>query len=188
MKIIAALLAVAALGLGAAALWYWEPWADDGSSPAELAEEVEDPAGDYSGSACRRLAGVTAKLAEDDPAPVPYLIAVGRAGAGIRPGSRAFADLARGGRNTIPGRGFLARFDDGTAGQVRHFSGIVAATAIGGGAATRLISVFVRDDPEDSPDGRLTDAAIAFADSVVQGELEPGQASRWVLDNLCRRR
>ena len=188
MKVLAALLAVLAMGCAAAALWYWEPWSSDGDAPAELAEQAEDPEGDYTGSACRRLAGVAAKLAEDDPPAGPYLRDLGRAAAGIRSGSRGIGDLARGGRNTLPGRGFLARFDDGTDGQARHFAGIATATAIGGATATRAISIFVRDDPAGSADGRLTDAAIAFANGLLAGELEPRVAPRWILDNLCRRR
>ncbi|MGZ5354782.1 MAG: hypothetical protein ACXWE8_00315 [Solirubrobacterales bacterium] len=188
MRILAALLVLGAIAAGAAALWYFEPWSGSEDSPAEIAQEAEDPAGDYSGSACRRMAGVAAKLAEGDQGASAFLRGLGRAAAGIRPGSRAYGDLARGGRNTLPGRGFLARYDDGTAGQARHFAGIATATALGGGAATRVISIFVRDDPAGSPDGRLTDAAIAFANETLTGELEPEDGPRWLLGNLCRRR
>jgi hypothetical protein len=188
VRILAALLALAVLAAAAAALWYWEPWSGSDDSPADIAAEAEDPAGDFSGSACRRMAGAAAKLAEGDPGAGAFLRELGRSAAGIRPGSRAYGDLARGGRNTLPGRGFLARYDDGSSGQARHFAGIATATALGGGAATRLVSIFVRDDAANSPDGRLTDAAIAFANAVLSGELAPALAPRYLLDNLCRRR
>lgn len=188
MRFLAALLALGAIAAGAAALTYWEPWSEgDGGDASGVAAQARDLGSEFGGSACRRLAGVAAKLAEGGGSPVAFLRELGRAAAGIRPGSRAYRDLARGGRNVLPGRGFLARYDDGTAGQARHFAGIATATALGGGAATRVISIFVRDDPAGSPDGRLTDAAIVFANAVLAGGLVLEQTPRWLLDNLCRR-
>ena len=182
MKIAAVLTAVLAILIVGAALWYFEPWEGERSvDPSELDEE-------YRGSACRQVAGIAAKLAETDPSPLVFLRELGQRVAGIRPPPRAFGDLARGGRNRVPGRGFLARFDDGTLGQARHFAGIAAATSFGGAASTRLISIFVRDDPEDSPDGRLTDEGIVFATEVLTGDLEIAESPGWLLDHLCRRR
>ena len=110
------------------------------STAADLSEE-------FSGSACRRMAGLAAKLAERDQDEADFLRAFGLRAAGIRPPPARYGDLARGGRNLIAGRGFLARFDDGSAGQVRHFAGIAVASTFGGGGATRFLSIFVRDDP-----------------------------------------
>lgn len=182
MKILLGLFALLALAAGAAAVWWWEPWAGE-DEPIQ----VDTLAAEYRGSACRELAGVAAALAERGDDPIAFLRALGRQAAGIRPGARAYGDLASGGRNTIPGGGFLARFDDGTGGQARHFAGIAVATSYGGAAATRVISIFGRDDPEDSPDGRLTDEGIAFATAVLSGELALADAPAWLLDHLCRR-
>ncbi|HEX2359696.1 MAG TPA: hypothetical protein VHH72_07770 [Solirubrobacterales bacterium] len=185
MRILLGLVAALVLAGGAVAVWYWEPWAED--EGGAVAGEAPLLRADYTGSACRELAGVAASLAERETDAGGFLRELGRRAAGIREGPRAYGDLARGGRNLIRGKGFLARFDDGTSGQVRHFAGIAVATSYGGGATTRLISIFVRDDPEDSPDGRLTDEGIAFATAVMSAELELELAPRWIVDRLCRR-
>ena len=183
VRILAAIAAALAIGAIGAVVWLWQPWDDDADrvEEAELSEE-------FGGSACRRLAGVASRLAEEDPPPDAFLRALGRRAAGIRPPPRAFADLARGGRDLIPGKGFLARFDDGSAGQVRHFAGIAAAVSFGGARNTRRISIGVRRDPPDSADGRLTDEGIAFASAVLAGEVEVDEAPQWLLEHLCRRR
>jgi hypothetical protein len=184
VKILAGLVVVVALACAGAALWWAEPWADDGGS-----EEIDlaELSAEYQGSACRRLAGLAAKLAESEPTPVVFLRDLGKRAAGIRQGPRAYGDLARGGRNVIVGRGFLRRFDDGTQGQVRHFAGIAIATSLGGGSYTRRISIFVRDDPLDSPDGQLTEEGIAFASEVLSGDLDLEETPEWLLEHLCRR-
>ena len=87
----------------------------------------------------------------------------------------------------MPGKGFLNRLDDGTIGQGRHFAGIVAASTFGGGQATRLISIFARSDPLESPDGRLTEEGIEFAEQVIGGDLAVDETPQWILDNLCRK-
>ncbi len=106
--------------------------------------------------------------------------------AGIRPPPRALADLARGGRDLIPGGGFRAVYSDGTAGQVRHFAGVAVASFYGGAAATRLASVFLRRDPVRSADGRLSERAFDFASLVESGELPLEQTGAWILENVCR--
>lgn len=185
MKLLGVLLAVAALAAAGAAVWYFEPGANGGDDSVDLAG-LE---GELTGSSCRRLAGISAQLAERDPAPSAFLRAIGLQAAGIRPPPRALTDLARGGRNRIPGRGFLARLDDGSAGQARHFAGIaVATTYFGGGSATRWISENVRQDPAGSPDGRLTEEGIRFATEVLAGELALEETPEWLLEHLCRRR
>ena len=179
MRILAAIAAALAIG---AVVWLWQPWDDEADRVEEAGLSEE-----FGGSACRRLAGVAARLAEAESPPDAFLRALGRRAAGIRPPPRAFADLARGGRDLIPGKGFLARFDDDSAGQVRHFAGIAAAVSFGGARNTRRISIEVRRDPPDSADGRLTDEGIAFASALLGGELEVEEAPRWLLKRLCRR-
>lgn len=187
MRILAGLGVVAALALGAGALWFFEPWESEDERTVDVAE-IEAAGEEFRGSACRRVAGLAARLAEADPPPLEFLRDFGRQVAGIRPPPRAYGDLASGGRNRVAGRGFLARFDDGTVGQARHFAGIAVAATFGGSQATRWVSIFVRDDPLDSPDGRLTEEGIEFAQEVLSGELAVAEAPRWLLDRLCRRK
>lgn len=184
MKILAGLVVVVALACAGAALWWAEPWANGDSDSIDFAELSAE----YQGSACKRLAGLAAKLAEREDSAPAFLRAFGKQAAGIRQGPRAYGDLARGGRNLIAGRGFLRRYDDGTQGQARHFAGIAVATSFGGGSYTRWVSIFVRDDPLDSPDGRLTEEGIAFAGEVLSGDLELAETPEWLLEHLCRRR
>jgi hypothetical protein len=188
------LAVLAVLGAGAA-LWYLEPWADDeaGTSDGQAEEradggaaDLDELSGELTGSACRRMAGLAARLAESERSELGFLRAFGREAAGIRPPPRAYGDLARGGRNLIAGRGFLTRFDDGTEGQVRHFAGIAVASSFGGGTATRFISIFFRDDPLESPDGQLTEQGIEFGNEVLSGELELADTPAWLLEHLCR--
>jgi hypothetical protein len=183
VKVLAAIAAVLAVAAAGAAVWWWEPWAAEGEDRVDADELAEE----FRGSACRNVAGLAAKLAERTDNPLVFLRDFGKGAAGIRSGSRGLGDLARGGKNTIPGKGFLRRFDDGTAGQARHFAGIAVARTFGSAAATRTVSIFLRDDPADSPDGRLTDAAIEFAGEVLSEDLELEETPGWVLDNLCRR-
>lgn len=169
---------VAILGLGALAYAAVDPFGNE-SDPTV--------ARGLTGTGCQRLAGLAGQLAAEDPSPGEFLAALGREGAGIRQGSRGFADLLRGGHNRIPGRGFLKRYDDGTQGQVRHFVGISVATLYGRGNPARWISEHLRRDPEGTPDGQLTDRGIDFATGVLKGDLALDDASGWVLSHLCRR-
>jgi hypothetical protein len=139
-----------------------------------------------SGTACERLAGRATALGSRERTPAGFLRALGLAAAGIRPPPRALADLARGGRDLIPGGGFREAYSDGTAGQVRHFAGVVVASTYGGAAATRLASVFLRRDPVRSADGRLSEQAFDFASLVTSGELPLDQSGAWILENICR--
>jgi hypothetical protein len=184
VKLLAAIAAVLVLAGAGAAVWWWEPWEDPDSDRIA----VEDLSEEFRGSACREIAGVAAKLSERTDSAVVFLRDFGKQVAGIRKPPRAYGDLARGGSNAVPGKGFLARFDDGTIGQGRHFAGVAVATSFGGAAATRLVSIFVRNDPEDSPDGRLSDEAIAFATEILTGDLELDETPGWLLDHLCRRK
>jgi hypothetical protein len=163
---------------------------------AVLAYLAIDPFGDdsdpttslhLSGSACERLAGLAGYLAGTDDNVNEFLLDLGQQAAGISKGRRALADLARGGRNRIPGKGFKQRFDDGSVGQVRHFAGYVRASMFGGTNVTRWISEHLRQDPADSPDGRLGDEGIEFAQDLIAGRLELSGTSSWVRAHLCRR-
>jgi hypothetical protein len=141
---------------------------------------------DLSGSACERLGGLASLIAIETPGPQAFVRRLGREAAGIRPGARAFVDLARGGDDLIPGRGFRGRYSDGTDGQARHFAGIAVAASYGGEQATRLVSIFVRRDELNSADGALTEEGLAFTRQLRSGELPVPEAGGWILDRLCK--
>jgi hypothetical protein len=180
MKLVAAAIAVGVLALAALALRELDVWGEDSveggiERPSiELGTEraADQPPGDLerSGSACQRLAALAAGLGLRESTPAGFLRALGQAAAGIRPPPRALSDLARGGRDLIPGGGFWARYSDGS----------------GGAAATMVISVVFRRDPVRSADGRLSERALDFATLVSSGELPLEQTGTWILENLCR--
>jgi hypothetical protein len=60
------------------------------------------------------------------------------------------------------------------------------ASTYGGAAATRLIDVFLRRDPANSADGRLTARALEFATKLGSDELPVDQAGTWILERVCR--
>jgi hypothetical protein len=176
------LLAIAAAGVltAAAVLAYLaiDPFGDDSDPTASL---------HLTGTACERLAGLAGYLAETDDDVNDFLLDLGQQAGGISKGRRALADLARGGHNRLPGRGFKQRFDDGSIGQVRHFTGYVRASMFGGGSVTRWISEHLRHDAPNSPDGRLGEEGIAFAQALLGGHLELSDSSTWLRTHLCRR-
>ena len=195
MKLLVAIVLV--LAAGAAGYVLLDPFADDshsvaGAGHAPVAGAGERSAADaartepLSGTACQRLAGLAANLAVRDRIAERFLIDLGQQGAGIRPGRFALIDLARDGRNIILGRGFKREFDDGTRGQVRHFVGVARASMFGGSALTRWISENLRRDPAGSPDGRLADEGIDFAQALLAGRLELSEASEWIRATLCK--
>jgi hypothetical protein len=197
MKLVAALAAagmIAATAIGVRVLGVWgDESFEGGIDPPSLqlgflGIATDRPLGELedSGSACQRLASLSAGLGKRESTPSGFLRALGLAAAGIRPPPRALADLARGGRDLIPGGGFRAAYSDGTTGQVRHFAGVAVASVYGGAAATRLASVFLRRDPVRSADGRLSERALDFVALVESGELPPEQAGAWILENICR--
>ena len=141
---------------------------------------------DLAGSSCEKLAATTDAIAAEVDTPETLIRRLGLETAGIHSGARALVDLARGGTNRIPGAGFKNPYNDQTAGQARHFSGIAVAASYGGEEATRLISIFARQDPLDSPDGRLTERGIDFAKGLLNGEIPQEDAGEWILENLCR--
>jgi hypothetical protein len=175
MKVVLAL--VAAIGVGVIGLLLIDPFGDESHPTASL---------HLSGTACERLAGLAGYLAETDDSVNEFLLDLGRRAGGISEGRRALDDLARGGRNRIPGKGFKGRFDDGSIGQVRHFVGYVRASMYGGADVTRWISEHLRHDAPNSADGRLGDAGIEFEQDLITGRLQPSQGSAWLRRHLCR--
>lgn len=153
---------------------------------SRVGDPGDDPGAALRGSSCEKLAAVAALLAQQDLAPRQFLREIGRRVAGIRPPPRGILDLAGGGRNVIAGRGFRRRYDDGSAGQARHFAGIAVATTYGGGDPTRWISENLRRDPAGSPDGLLTEEGIAFAIGILDGRIPPAASSGWLHRRLCR--
>ena len=178
MKLLLALAVVCLVGLGVLAYLALDPFADD-SDPTVQRQ--------ITGTACERLAGLAGQLAVTDESVNEFLLDLGQQAGGISTGRRAVLDLARGGRNRIPGKGFKHRFDDGSIGQVRHFVGYVRASMFGGGDATRWISEHLRHDPPDSADGRLGEEGIEFEQALVAGRLDLDGTSVWLRDRLCRR-
>ena len=143
------------------------------------------PAGRSGIDACAALAELAAREALARPSPRGLVRRLAREGAGVRPGLHGILDLLTAGRDGLPGRGFRAELDDGTDGQVRHFCGIAASCDRFGGRPTRWVSIHVRRDAADAPDGRLTDLAIEFVALLYRGELDVGDASDWLRRTLC---
>jgi hypothetical protein len=177
MKLMLALVAVLAIGAAVLGFVLIDPLADESDPTTSL---------HLTGTACERLAGLAGHLAETDDSVNEFLLDLGQQAGGISKGRRALADLAHGGRNRILGRGFKQRFDDGSAGQVRHFVGYVRASMYGGANVTRWISEHLRHDAPDSADGRLGDAGIEFEQDLISGRLDPSGGSSWLRRHLCR--
>jgi hypothetical protein len=177
MKALLAIAAVCVLGAAAVAYLIVDPLGDDSDPAASL---------HLRGTACERLAELAGYLAETDDDVNEFLLDLGQRAGGIRKGRRALADLARGGRNRIRGKGFRKEFDDGSDGQVRHFVGYVRASMFGGTTVTRWISEHIRDDAPNSADGRLGDEGIAFEQELTAGRLELSDVSTWIRSRLCR--
>src|SRR6266511_4079452 len=123
MKVLLAIAVACVLAAAALAYFLVDPFGDDSDPTARL---------HLSGTACERLAGLAGYLADTDDNVNEFLLDLGQQAGGISKGRRALTDLARGGRNRIPGKGFKQRFDDGSVGQVRHFVGYVRASMLGG--------------------------------------------------------
>jgi hypothetical protein len=141
--------------------------------------------GSLEGSACERLAELTALLAGRADEPVPLLRRLGREAAGIGPPASALRHLLRDGADRIVGGGFAPRLEDGTGGQARHFAAVAVTVTYAGPETTRLLAERLRDDPPDSPDGRLTDEAIAFADGLLARTIDVSEAGRWIRGRVC---
>jgi len=135
--------------------------------------------------ACGELVKIADRIATEAKSPRDFLQLLGRDAANIRPGLPGFFDLAMGGGNVLSGRGFRRRLDDGTDGQARHFAGIAASAGRVGPRFTRFLSVTVGGDKPESADGRLTDTAVAFSRSILDGDLALHEAGDWIERHLC---
>ena len=135
--------------------------------------------------ACARLVATIERLAAETASPRELLLRLGTEAAGIRRGPRGFIDLARGGRNRMPGGGVQPRLDDDTGGQIRHFAGIATAAARVGPTPARWLSIHLGRDAPTSADGRLTDLAVSFARQLLRGELAITDAAPWVDARFC---
>jgi hypothetical protein len=137
--------------------------------------------------ACYALVAMARNIASCAPQPPPriFLCLLADRCAGIRSGPLAVIDLIRGGADRFPGGGFLPAFDDTTRGQVRHFAGTARAVTLLGARLTRWLSIHVRRDAPDSADGRLGEAALLFAASLLGGDLAVDAAANWIGSTLC---
>lgn len=138
-------------------------------------------------NACAELARTADDIAAEHPtwSGRELLVELGARVAGISRGRGAVLGLLIGGRPRLRGGGFQPGLRDGTAGQTRHFAGVARAVTVLGAARTEWLSVHVRRDAPDSPDGRLTSLAIDFADQLLDGSLEPRHAGGWIRRNVC---
>jgi hypothetical protein len=136
-------------------------------------------------NACAAMADVADAIAAGQPSGRELLVELGARVAGIGRGRTALPTLLAGGRTRLRGGGFREELRDHSARQTRHFAGIARAVTVLGAERTRWISVHVRRDAPDSPDGRLTELAIAFAGGVLDGSIPPGRAGDWIRSHVC---
>ncbi len=128
---------------------------------------------------CAELLGVAPELSARE-----FLRSLGTLVAGIDLGIVGIGQLARGGSNGLTGAGFRAEYDDGSAGQARHFAGTAAAAALLGDKPAELLAHHVVD-PAESIDGRLSTAALEFARLLIDGELPLHAAGQWIEAHIC---
>ena len=138
-------------------------------------------------NACAELARLADEIAGEQPTAQQFLVHLGHDVAGIPRGRLAVVALLAGGRSRIKGGGFRAELRDHTAGQARHFAGIARSVTVLGADRTRWISVHLRRDAPDKPDGRLTELAIGYATALLDGSLPVAGAGDWIRENLCGR-
>jgi hypothetical protein len=137
-------------------------------------------------NACHRMSRLVDGLGHLGPREL--LVELGAQAAGIpRSGPRALAMLVLGGRTRLPGGGFRPEYRDRSSTQARHFAGTARAVTVLGAERTEWLSVHVRRDPRDSPDGRLTTAAVAFAQALLDGSVPPAEAGEWIRGHVCGR-
>ena len=74
---------------------------------------------------------------------------------------------------------------DRTPSQTRHFAGVARSVTILGAAGTEWLSVHVRRDAADSPDGKLTTRATEFATLLLDGSLATRDAGEWIRTHVC---
>ena len=137
-------------------------------------------------NACRQLVELCGEVLEVAPdlTPREFLRTLGALVAGIDLGVMGFRQLARGGANGLVGAGFRTEYDDGTAGQARHFAGTATAAALVGDKPAELFAHHVVD-PAESIDGHLSTAALAFARLLVDGDVPLTEAGAWIAEHIC---
>jgi hypothetical protein len=137
-------------------------------------------------NACKQMAELCAHLLDVAPELTPreFLRSLGALVAGIDLGLKGVKQLARGGANGLVGAGFREEYDDGTAGQARHFAGTAAAAALIGEKPAELLAHHVVD-PAESIDGHLSTAALEFARLLIDGDLTLPEAGHWIEMNVC---
>lgn len=137
-------------------------------------------------NACQQLVELCGEVLAVAPELTPreFLRTLGALVAGIDLGIKGFRQLARGGANGLVGAGFRAEYDDGTAGQARHFAGTAAGAALIGDKPAELLAHHVVD-PAESIDGQLSTAALEFARLLMDEDLPLDQAGSWIAANVC---
>ena len=136
-------------------------------------------------TAVERLARIADQLGARGLAPRRFLRGLAWNCAGIRPDLRGYLDLATGGRNSIPGRGFRGQFDDGSDGQVRHFAGVAVAPVLLGERAAQVAHHWILKDAPDTADGQLSAEAARFSRLLREGSLSTRDAGTWIRRNLA---
>jgi hypothetical protein len=138
-------------------------------------------------TACEDLARTADAVAAEQPDPSgrELLVELAHRVAGIHRGPLAALGLFAGGRSRLLGGGFRPELNDRTASQTRHFAGIARAVTVFGPARTGWLSVHVRRDAPDSPDGLLTSLAIEFAAQLLDGSLAARDAGEWIREHVC---
>jgi hypothetical protein len=136
-------------------------------------------------SACEALARVAAQISLEHADPREFLVELGQRVAGIGRGRLPVVGLVLGGRNRLRGGGFRPELRDRSGGQARHFAGTARAVIVFGGSRTEWLSVHLRRDPPDSPDGRLTTLAVEFANRLLDGSLPTDRTGDWIRSHVC---
>ena len=140
---------------------------------------------EYLGNACHALARVADEIAAGGGSGHELLVELGYRVAGIPHGWMAWPALATGGISRVKGGGFRSDLSDRSRGQARHFAGVARAVTLVGERATLWVSVHVRRDAEESPDGRLSQLAVDFASALLDGSLPPRESGEWIRRNVC---
>jgi hypothetical protein len=140
-----------------------------------------------SSDACEAMARTVEAIAEEhrEWSGRELLVELGVRVAGIARGPLSALGLLLGGRTRVRGGGFQPGLHDRTTGQSRHFAGVARAVTLLGASRTEWLSVHLRRDPPDSPDGRLTTLAVEFAGRVLDGSLPTRDAGDWIRRNVC---
>ena len=138
-------------------------------------------------NACEELARVADTIAAEQPSwsAHEFLVELSARVSGVRRGPLAAVGLLLGGRARLKGGGFRSELRDHSAGQTRHFVGIARSVTVIGAGRTEWLSVHIRRDAPDSPDGRLTRLSIEFASRLLGGSLATRGAGEWIRRNVC---